>query len=64
MTLNLRNTRPSLSPQETREAADEDALDAICEIGDMIAGRVKGSLCETEYEFSEISLPSVVVGSP
>jgi CheY-specific phosphatase CheX len=41
---------------------DEDAFDAICEIGNIVAGRYKEALLGTPYEFNYISLPAMVVG--
>ncbi|MCP4601830.1 MAG: chemotaxis protein CheX [Proteobacteria bacterium] len=42
---------------------DEDSIDAICEIGNMVAGRFKDHLIGTEFEFSTISLPALVFGA-
>ncbi len=42
---------------------DEDTLDAICEIGNMIAGRYRAALEDSEYGFNAISLPAVVFGA-
>ncbi len=48
---------------EELDELDEDAIDAVCEIGNMVAGRLKELLVETDYEFSAISLPALVFGS-
>ncbi len=42
---------------------DEDTIDAICEIGNMMAGRFKELLKGTKYEFEAISLPALVFGA-
>lgn len=42
---------------------DEDAVDAICEIGNMIAGRFKDLLTSTKHEFKTISLPAIIFGA-
>ena len=47
--------------EEQREVSD-DNLDAIMEIGNMVAGSIKESLSSTDYAVSEISLPSLVFG--
>jgi len=41
---------------------DEDTIDAICEIGNIVAGSFKMLLKETEYEFETISLPALIFG--
>ncbi len=41
----------------------EDNLDAICEIGNMIAGCTKERLAQTQYEVSNISVPSLILGA-
>lgn len=41
---------------------DAMAVDAIGEIGNMIAGRVKELLVGSEYEMENISVPSVIIG--
>jgi len=41
---------------------DEETLDAIGEIGNMIAGAVKESLADTDLSFSSISCPTIVMG--
>jgi chemotaxis protein CheX len=48
--------------EESREI-DEDSVDAICEIGNMVAGRYKVLLTETDLEFRAISLPALIVGA-
>ncbi len=47
---------------EPLEQLDEDAIDAICEIGNMVAGRFKEILSKTEFAFQSISLPALVFG--
>lgn len=42
---------------------DDDAIDALCEIGNMIAGRFKELLMGTEHEFRTISLPAIIFGA-
>ncbi|MBN2715536.1 MAG: chemotaxis protein CheX [Deltaproteobacteria bacterium] len=42
---------------------DDDAIDALCEIGNMIAGRLKELLIDTPHEFRTISLPAVIFGA-
>ncbi|MBN2530078.1 MAG: chemotaxis protein CheX [Deltaproteobacteria bacterium] len=44
-------------------ALDDDAIDALCEIGNMIAGRFKELLMGTAHEFRTISLPAVIFGA-
>jgi CheY-specific phosphatase CheX len=41
----------------------EDTLDAIGELGNMVAGRYKDMLSNTKFSFDKISLPSLVFGS-
>jgi CheY-specific phosphatase CheX len=41
----------------------EDTLDAMCEIGNIIAGRFKDILSTTAYKFSGLSLPALVAGA-
>lgn len=48
--------------EEYREVS-EDTIDAIMEVGNMIAGAIKGPLCGTGYEISNISLPSLILGN-
>ena len=40
-----------------------DALDTICEVINIIAGKLKAILSTSEYKIEKISVPSVVVGS-
>ncbi|MBN2340681.1 MAG: chemotaxis protein CheX [Deltaproteobacteria bacterium] len=42
---------------------DEDAIDALCEIGNMVAGRFKELLINTPHEFRTISLPAIIFGA-
>jgi len=39
-----------------------ESIDAIGEVGNMIAGRVKELLVGTEFEMQNISVPSVIIG--
>jgi chemotaxis protein CheX len=41
---------------------DDDCFDAVMEIGNMVAGRIKTVLIGTDYAISAISLPSLVLG--
>lgn len=41
---------------------NESTIDAILEVGNMIAGAIKGRLLGSGYALSHISLPSLVVG--
>ena len=41
---------------------DEDCVDAVMEIGNMVAGGIKTALAETRYAMSSISLPSLILG--
>jgi CheY-specific phosphatase CheX len=41
---------------------NEDCVDAIMEIGNMVAGGIKNSLASTPYAMQHISLPSLVLG--
>lgn len=47
---------------ETYTVVDAGTVDAIGEIGNMIAGRVKELLTGSEYEMQNISVPSVIIG--
>jgi CheY-specific phosphatase CheX len=42
---------------------DESCFDAISEIGNMVAGRVKDMLVGTSFEMEHISVPSLVLGA-
>ena len=48
---------------EEQTELNEDSFDAICEIGNMIAGSTKEVLCGTEYQIENISVPSLVLGA-
>jgi CheY-specific phosphatase CheX len=41
---------------------DEDCIDAVMELGNMVAGGMKRMLAETVYVIENISLPSLVMG--
>lgn len=47
---------------EPCETIDEDAIDAIMEVGNVVAGGIKEGLVNSNYEIREISLPSVAFG--
>ncbi len=47
---------------EECERVDEDSIDGILEIGNMIAGRLKVALDGSQYQVSNISLPSFIFG--
>jgi CheY-specific phosphatase CheX len=47
----------------TQTELNNDALDAICEVLNIIAGKLKAILSATEFKIDKISVPSVVVGS-
>ncbi len=42
---------------------NEDAIDAVCEIGNMVAGRFKEILVGSDWQFDAISLPALVFGA-
>lgn len=41
---------------------NEDCVDAVMEIGNMVAGGIKTALASTQYSMQNISLPSLVLG--
>ncbi len=41
---------------------NEDCVDAVMELGNMVAGAIKAVLRDTEYAISNISLPSLILG--
>lgn len=41
---------------------DEDCVDAVMELGNMVAGGIKTALASTPYAMQNISLPSLVMG--
>ncbi len=47
---------------EPQTEVDEVNLDAMMEVGNMVAGAIKEALEGTDYEIAEISLPSLVFG--
>lgn len=49
--------------EEDFEKFNEDAIDAVCEIGNMVAGRFKEILIGTDWQFDAISLPALVFGA-
>jgi chemotaxis protein CheX len=67
MTLNLSEaamlhlTSALMGEQYTQ--VTEASIDAIMEIGNMVAGSIKGPLSGTGFEISHISLPSLVLGN-
>jgi len=48
---------------EDQSELNEDNIDAICEIGNMIAGCTKEALDGSDYEISNISVPSMILGA-
>lgn len=48
---------------EEQESITEDNVDAICEVGNMIAGCTKEALEGSEYELTNISVPSLIFGA-
>lgn len=48
---------------EPQNTVDEANLDAIGEVGNMVAGCVKDGLFGTEYELTNISVPSLILGA-
>ena len=48
---------------EDQTEVTEDNFDAICEVGNMIAGCVKERLSKTQYEVTNISVPSLILGA-
>lgn len=68
MTLNLSEHTASflagkLMGEEVCNDLDEDTIDAICEIGNMVAGRFKDELMGTDFQFDAISLPALILGA-
>lgn len=49
--------------EELIEELDDEAFDAVCEIGNIVAGRIKSLLQGTQWAFQTISLPALVVGA-
>jgi CheY-specific phosphatase CheX len=52
-----------LMGEEELIGLNEDIIDAICEIGNMVAGRFKEELMGTEFQFAAISLPALILGA-
>ncbi|MBI5361541.1 MAG: chemotaxis protein CheX, partial [Planctomycetes bacterium] len=48
---------------EEHTQVDEACLDAIGEVGNMIAGCIKDNLMGTDYEVLNLSVPSLVLGA-
>jgi len=48
---------------EDEKELNEGNLDAIGEVGNMIAGCVKDALMGTDYEITNISVPSLILGA-
>ncbi|MGA1823758.1 MAG: chemotaxis protein CheX [bacterium] len=67
MTLNFsENTAVFIAERfmgEEIKTLDENAIDAICEIGNMVAGSFKELLEPTEFRFTGISLPALIFGA-
>ena len=47
---------------EPQADLNDDNLDAIMEVGNMVAGSIKEALAKSDFHVSEISLPSLVFG--
>ena len=43
--------------------ANEEAMDAILEVGNLVAGAIKEELTGTEHEAQNISVPSIIMGA-
>ena len=67
MTLNLSETTANYLAGrligEEISVMSEDTIDAVCEIGNMVAGRFKEELMGTEFQFDTISLPALIFGA-
>ena len=67
LTLNISSTcaayLASRLLDEERYELDDEGLDGVCEIGNMIAGRMKELLRGTEYAFDAISCPALIMGA-
>jgi CheY-specific phosphatase CheX len=68
MTLNLSEHTAAflagkLMGEEVSPDLNEDTIDAICEIGNMVAGRFKDELMSTAFQFDAISLPALILGA-
>jgi chemotaxis protein CheX len=48
---------------ETFTRVTEDTIDAMMELGNMVAGSIKMPLAGTGFEISHISLPSLILGN-
>jgi len=48
---------------EDQEEVTEENVDAICEIGNMIAGCTKEALTDSKYAVENISVPSMIFGA-
>jgi CheY-specific phosphatase CheX len=48
---------------EEQKAPNEDNLDAIMEIGNMVAGHIKDNLKGSAFEVHAISVPSLILGA-
>ena len=48
---------------EEQEEINEENVDAICEIGNMIAGCTKEALVDSEFHVENISVPSMIFGA-
>jgi CheY-specific phosphatase CheX len=48
---------------EDQLEVNEDAYDAVCEIGNMIAGCTKECLAQTSHEVPNISVPSLILSA-
>lgn len=48
---------------EPCERLDADAFDSLCELGNIVAGKFKHLLFETEHHIDAISLPALIAGA-
>jgi CheY-specific phosphatase CheX len=48
---------------EDQTEINEDNVDAICEIGNMVAGCVKEALTDSEFGVENLSVPSMIFGA-
>ena len=48
---------------EEQDAVNEETIDAIMEVGNMVAGAIKEELVGTAFEAENISVPSLILGA-
>ncbi|MBN2799516.1 MAG: chemotaxis protein CheX [Deltaproteobacteria bacterium] len=49
--------------EDMADELDDESFDALCEIGNIVAGSIKTVLQNSEFQFDNISLPALIVGS-